>query len=87
MEESEKTERRLTYNAEELVSNEGKCFLAYDLRNTNFAGTLIDAIKQEKRERGKEGRRERREGEKKGGKKKGKKEGMKKRRKEKKEKK
>ena len=55
MEESEKTERRLTYNAEELVSNEGKCFLAYDLRNTNFAGTLIDAIKQEKRERGKDG--------------------------------
>ena len=55
VEGSQKTEKRLTYNFEELVSNEGKCFLSYDLRNTNFARTLIDAIKKEKRKEGKEG--------------------------------
>ena len=83
MEESEKTERRLTYNAEELESNEGNCFLAHDLRNTNFARTLIDAIKKEKREGGNKERERRREERRKSRRK----EGMKNRRKEKKEKK
>ena len=55
VEGSQKIERRLTYNSEELESNEGNCFLAHDLRNTNFARTLIDAIKKEKRKEGKEG--------------------------------